>query len=318
MDAPFQGKPREYITQQAERFYRSLGFPALPASFWAKSDLYPADPNSGRKKNSHASAWHIDLRQDVRSLMSIEPDNRWFTTAHHELGHIYYDLSYANPRVPYLLRAGANRAFHEGIGDLIGLAAGQRPYLKQVGLLTPEAERASPVTFLLDTALDGSSVVFLPFAAGTMTHFERDFYAGTIDDRSLNAGWWAHVGQFQGIAPPGPRPETLCDAATKTHINDDPAQYYDYAIGTVLKFQLHDHIARRILGQDPRACNYYGQAKVGEFLRGILELGATRDWNAVLREATGEGLSARALASYFEPLREWLRAENQGRKIGWE
>jgi peptidyl-dipeptidase A len=317
MDAPFKSKTKEYVTEQAERFYLSLGFPKLPPSFWTKSDLYPADPKSGRKKNSHASAWHINLQDDVRSLMSIEPDSRWFTTAHHELGHIYYYISYSTPRVPFLLRAGANRAFHEGIGDLIGLAAGQRPYLKQVGLLTPEAEKAPAVTFLLDTALDGSSAVFLPWSAGTMTHFERDFYAGTIKDGELNAGWWRHVRDFQGIVPPGGRPETLCDAATKTHINDDPAQYYDYAIGTVIKFQLHDHIAREILKQDPRECNYYGNTKVGDFLRGILALGATRDWNAVLREATGEGLTARPLVAYFEPLQEWLEKENRGRKVGW-
>ena len=100
MDAPFKGKPKEFITEQAERFYVSLGFPRLPKSFWEKSDLYPADPKSGRKKNSHASAWHINLRDDVRSLMSIEPDSRWFTTAHHELGHIYYYISYSTPAVP--------------------------------------------------------------------------------------------------------------------------------------------------------------------------------------------------------------------------
>ncbi|AMV39173.1 M2 family metallopeptidase [Planctomyces sp. SH-PL62] len=317
MDAPFRGKPREFITEQAERFYTSMGFPKLPPSFWSRSDLYPADPASGRKKNSHASAWHIDLDQDVRSLMSIEPDNQWFDTAHHELGHIYYFLSYARPEVPPLLRQGANRAFHEGVGDLIGLAAGQRPYLKQVGLLTPEAEAAPATTFLLSSALEGSSIVFLPWSAGVMTRFERDFYAGTIADDSLNAGWWERVGKYQGIAPPGERPETLCDAATKTHINDDPAQYYDYAIGTVLKFQLHDHIAREILKQDPRECNYFGNAKVGDFLRSILRLGATRDWNAVLREATGEGLTARPLVAYFEPLREWLEVENKGRASGW-
>jgi peptidyl-dipeptidase A len=317
MDAPFKGKPKEYITEQAERFYVSLGFPKLPASFYEKSDLYPVEPPSKRKKNSHASAWHIDLRDDVRSLMSIEPDSRWFNTAHHELGHIYYYISYSTPKVPYLLRAGANRAFHEGVGDLIGLAAGQRPYLKQVGLLAPEAEKADPVTFLLDTALDGASVVFLPWSAGVMTHFERDFYAGEIEAGSLNAAWWKMVGDYQGIAPPGERPETLCDPTTKTHINDDAAQYYDYAIGTVIKFQLHDHIAREILRQDPRDCNYYGSAKVGQFLRDILSLGATRDWNAVLREATGSGLSARPMMAYFEPLMAWLKEQNAGRKVGW-
>jgi peptidyl-dipeptidase A len=317
MDAPFKGKTKEYITEQAERFYVSLGFPALPRSFYEKSDLYPVEPPSTRKKNSHASAWHVDLERDVRSLMSIEPDSRWFNTAHHELGHIYYYISYTRPEVPHLLRAGANRAFHEGIGDLIGLASGQRPYLKAVGLLTPEAERADAVTFLLDAALDGASVVFLPFAAGTMTHFERDFYAGTIPDDGLNAAWWRLVGAHQGIAPPGDRPETLCDAATKTHINDDPAQYYDYAIGTAIKFQLHDHIAREILGQDPRDCNYYGNKEAGKFLADILELGATRDWNAVLREATGSGLSAKPMMAYFAPLMDWLKEKNQGRTVGW-
>jgi peptidyl-dipeptidase A len=317
MDAPFKGKTKEYVTEQAERFYVSLGFPTLPRSFYEKSDLYPVEPPSNRKKNSHASAWHVDLEHDVRSLMSIEPDSRWFNTAHHELGHIYYYISYTRPEVPHLLRAGANRAFHEGIGDLIGLASGQRPYLKAVGLLTPEAEKADPVTFLLDAALDGSSVVFLPFAAGTMSHFERDFYAGTIPDDGLNAAWWRIVGQHQGIAPPGERPETLCDAATKTHINDDPAQYYDYAIGTAIKFQLHDHIAREILKQDPRDCNYYGNKEVGTFLADILKLGATRDWNAVLREATGSGLSARSMMTYFEPLMAWLIEQNAGRAVGW-
>jgi peptidyl-dipeptidase A len=316
MDAPFKAKTKEFITEQAERFYVSLGFPHLPKAFYAKSDLYPADPKSGRKKNSHASAWHIDLRDDVRSLMSIEPDSRWFDTAHHELGHIYYYISYSTPSVPYLLRAGANRAFHEGIGDLIGVAASQRPYLRQVGLLAKEAEKAETVTWLLDAALD-RSITFIPFSAGTMTRFERDFYSGAVDDDKLNAAWWQLVGQYQGIVPPGPRPEPLCDAATKTHINDDPGQYYDYAIGTVIKFQLHDHIAREILKEDPHECNYYGNRKVGEFLRGILSLGATRDWNKVLREATGEGLTARPMVAFFEPLMAWLKEQNRGREVGW-
>ena len=317
-DGPFKGKPREFITEQAEKFYVSIGFPKLPRSFYDRSDLYPADPSTGRKKNSHASAWHIDLREDVRSLMSIESDMSWFTTAHHELGHIYYFLSYSTPKVPIMLREGANRAYHEAIGELISLASGQRPYLKAVGLLSQEAAQADPVTWLLESALDKSSIVFLPFSAGVMTHFERDFYSGAIPDDQLNAAWWGHVGRYQGIAPPaGPRAETFCDAATKTHINDDPAQYYDYAIATVLKFQLHNHIAVEILKQDPRDCNYFGNPKVGAFLREILSLGATRDWDQVLRETTGESLTARPMMTYFAPLLDWLKTQNQGRKVGW-
>src|SRR5271156_5391973 len=110
----------------------------------------------------------------------------------------------------------------------MSLASSQRPYLKSVGLLSDAAAKADPATWLLDTALDGSSIVFLPFSAGVMTHFERDLYSGTIPDDGLNAAWWAHARRYQGIAPPTPRAETFCDPATKTHINDDPAQYYDY------------------------------------------------------------------------------------------
>jgi hypothetical protein len=46
--------------------------------------------------------------------------------------------------------------------------------------------------------------------------------------------------------------EEFCDAASKTHINDNPAYYYNYAFATVFKFQLYDYIARKILHQPPQ------------------------------------------------------------------
>jgi peptidyl-dipeptidase A len=316
LDPHFQGRTAEWIVKQAEAFYVSMGFPALPASFWEKSDLYPVPAGSSRRKNSHASAWHIDLGSDVRSLMSVEPNERWFGTAHHELGHIYYYLSYTRPEVPPILRQGANRAFHEGIGELIAIASQQTPYLKQVGVL-PADKQVEVIPFLLNEAL-AETIPFIAWSAGVMSHWEADLYEKDLPPAEYNSRWWRHVRDYQGIEPPGPRGEELCDPATKTHINDDPAQYYDYAIATVLKYQLHDHIARKILRQDPRSCNYYDRKDVGDFLRSILSLGATRPWRQVLREATGEDLSTRAMMEYFGPLQEWLAKENAGRKVGWE
>ncbi len=83
-----------------------------------------------------------------------------------------------------------------------------------------------------------------------------------------------------------------------------------------MKYQLHDHIARNILKADPRECNYYGNAEVGKFLKSILSLGATKDWNAVLKEATGSGLSAAPMVAYFEPLKAWLEGKNKGARWG--
>lgn len=315
LDSLLESKEPAWIVKQAEAFYTSMGLPALPESFYEKSDLYPLPAGAPRKKNTHASAWHLDLERDVRSLMSVENNWRWFETSHHELGHVYYYLAYADAEVPLMLRGGANRAFHEAIGDLIGIAARQPAYLKEIGLLEPDAE-IDEIAWLLDEALD-QAVVFIPFSAGTMSFFERDLYEENLSADEFNRRWWEYAGRFQGIEPPSPRGEEYCDACTKTHISDDPGQYYDYAMAFVIKYQLHTHIAKNILGQDPRNCNYYGNREVGEFLWELLRLGATRDWREVLREQTGEEVSTEAMLEYFKPLVEHLRERNAGHPVGW-
>src|SRR5690606_40682991 len=63
-----------------------------------------------------------------------------------------------------------------------------------------------------------------------MTHYEHDLYAKNLPANEYNKHWWELVGKYQGISAPGVRGEEYCDAASKTHINDDAAQYYDYAL----------------------------------------------------------------------------------------
>ena len=312
-------RPAEWITKTAEDFYVSMGFPRLPETFWSRSDLFPVKTGDTRKKNSHASCWHVDLQDDIRSLMSVEPNYWWFTTAHHELGHGYYFMAYTRPEVPPLLRTGANPAFHEGIGELIALAAGQTPYLQHLGVLPADYHEDDSLT-LLDSAL-AHSIPFMFWSSGTMTHWEYDVYARGLPPDQWNARWWKHVADLQGVEPPkgaGSRGEEWCDAATKTHINDNPCYYYSYAIATVLKFQFHDYIARKILKQPPQKCSYAGNREVGDFLRKMLSAGDTRDWRQLLRETTGEDLSTRAMKEYFAPLQAWLEKENAGRQIGWD
>lgn len=311
IDEALKEKSPEWIVKQAEEFYVSLGWPALPKSFWERSSLYPLPEGTAYKKNNHASAWHLDLQNDLRSLMSVEPNAEWYETTHHELGHVYYFMSYTNPEVPPLLREGANRGYHEAIGSMIGLASMQKPFLEGRGIAPKEA-KVDPVQALLKEALNYA--VFIPFSTGTMSHFEYQLYEKNLSKDHYNAKWWEIVKEYQGIIPPTPRGEQYCDAATKTHINDDAAQYYDYALSYVLLFQLHDHIATTILKQDPRATDYYGSKEVGEFLKKIMTPGASRDWRVVLKETTGEELNANAMLRYFEPLMKHLQDVNKGRK----
>jgi len=310
-DSALATKTPEWIVKEGETFYKSLGFESLPESFWTKSNLYPYPADSSLKKNNHASAWHLDLDHDVRSLMSVEANSEWFETANHELGHIYYFLTYTNPDVPPMMRGGANRGFHEAMGSLMGLAAMQKPYLVGRGLIKPESKTDS-IQLLLSEALN--FVVFIPFGAGTMSEFEKSLYADNLPKSEYNKKWWELAKKYQGIVPPADRGEEFCDAATKTHINDDPAQYYDYALSFVILFQLHQHIAKDILKQNPQATNYFGNKEVGDFLRKIMVTGSTKDWREVLKDATGKEMNANAMVDYFQPLLNWLREQNKGRK----
>lgn len=314
LDPLFKDKSPEWIVQRAVNYGESIGLPHVPSNFWTKSDLYEIPATSKRKKNTHASAWHIDLQNDVRSLMNVKSDAYWFNTPHHELGHIFYQLAYSRPEVPFVLREGASPAMHEAMAEALATAPAQLPYLRQLGLVKPE-QKFDEIEWLLNDALD--KVVFIPWSAGVMAAWERDFYEGNLPADQLNHRWWEHVAKYQGIAPPEPRGEEFCDAATKTHINDDPAEYYKYSIAFAIKYQLHMHLAKKILHQDPRNCDVAGHKEVGAFLYSIMKQGATKDWRTVIREATGEEFSGRPMLEYFEPLTKYLKEQNKGREVGW-
>ena len=310
LDSALKSKDAEWIAKQGEKFYMSIGFGALPQTFWEKSSLYPVAKDAAFKKNTHASAWHMNLDNDVRTLMSIEPNAEWYETVHHEYGHIYYYMTYSRPEIPYLKREGANRAYHEALGSMMGLAAMQKPFIVGLGL----ADSTAHVDMMKQLLKDAMNyVVFMPWSAGTMSVFEHDLYAKNLPPEQFNKRWWEIVKQYQGIVPPSPRGEEYCDAATKTHINDDPAGYYDYALSFVLLFQVHDYIAKNILRQDVHATNYFGNKEVGKFIQDIMSPGGTGDWRKLLKDKTGEDLSARAMLEYFSPLMEWLKEQNKNR-----
>ena len=63
--------------------------------------------------------------------------------------------------------------------------------------------------------------------------------------------------------------------------------------------------------------DYYGSVATGDFLRSILREGQTRDWRELVKEATGEEMSGKAMLEYYLPLVEWLSQDNAGTKVGF-
>ena len=298
------------ITQSAEAFYVSLGFPKLPQTFWERSLLMqPRD----RDVQCHASAWHMDSKEDVRIKMCIKPTQDDLMTVYHELGHVFYDLSYNQQ--PYMFQSGAHDGFHEAIGDTVNLSM-TPAYLHQIDLIgavkqSPEATINQQMKLALD------KVAFLPFGK-MIDEWRWKVFDGEVKPENYNAAWWQLREQYQGVAPPAPRTEEDFDPGAKYHI---PANtpYTRYFLSYILQFQFHKALCEAAAFKGPlHECSVYGNAEAGKRFREMLALGQSQPWQDTLEKLTGtRQMDASAILDYFGPLQQWLADKNKGQTCGW-
>ena len=305
-----QKKSAVEIAKIAEGFFVSLGLRKLPDSFWDKSMLTkPRD----REVVCHASAWAMDGKEDVRIKQCIVPNEEEFETIHHELGHIYYDLSYNQQ--PMLFQNGAHDGFHEAIGDTIALSI-TPSYLKAIGLIdkTDTSDKAV-INQQMKMALN--KIAFLPFGK-LIDQWRWQVFSGEIKPEDYNKAWWQLRTQYQGIRPPVARSEADFDPGSKYHIASN-TPYTRYFLSFILQFQFHKALCDAAGFNGPLyACSIYNNKAAGAKLQKLLEAGASKPWQDTLEEAIGtRQMDASAIIEYFAPLMAWLEKENQGQACGW-
>jgi peptidyl-dipeptidase A len=299
------------MTHSAESFYTSLGFPALPQSFWERSMFVrPRD----REVVCHASAWDMGDRKDVRVKVCLAPTEEDLYTIYHELGHVYYYISYAQQ--PYLFRDGANDGFHEAIGDTINLSV-TPAYLAKIGLAPAvKPSREALINQQMKMALD--KIAFLPF--GRLIDLWRwRVFSGEITPANYNAAWWELRRHYQGIAPPIARTEADFDPGAKYHIPSN-TPYTRYFLSFILQFQFHKALCAAAGQTGPfNECSIFGSAAAGERYAQMLALGASEPWQDAMQKLTGtRAIDAAAITEYFQPLMGWLTEQNKNRQCGWE
>lgn len=292
-----------------ERFYTSLGLAPLPETFWQRSlFVKPAD----RDVVCHASAWNVDLRDDLRIKMCIDATAEDFHTIHHELGHNYYQRAY-NRQTP-LYRDAANQAFHEAIGDTISLSV-TPAYLVRIGLLSRAPDASQDMGLLMAKALE--KIAFLPFGL-LIDQWRWGVYGSRVSPAEYNKAWWDLRLRYQGVAPPSPRGEQFFDPGAKYHV---PANYSytRYFLASILQFQFHRDLSALAGCTTPlHRCSIYGHADVGKRLQAMLALGQSKPWPDALEALTGSRqMDATAMLDYFAPLKAWLDAELTGQPTGW-
>ncbi len=286
-----------------ENFFVSLGFQKLPETFWQRSLLTkPAD----RDVVCHASAWNIDTEQDVRLKMCIHPTSDDFITVHHELGHVYYTLSYRTQ--PPLFRSGANDGFHEAIGDAVALSITPE-YLKRVGLIETIPPPSADLPLLLRTAMD--KIAFLPFGL-LVDKWRWEVFSGQVKPADYNKAWWRLRAQYQGVAPPVDRTEADFDPGAKYHIPSNTS-YARYFLARIYQFQFYRAMCRASGYSGPlNRCSFFESKAAGAKLKAMLELGQSKPWPEALKAMTGEEKAdAGAMVEYFQPLLVWLKEQNR-------
>jgi peptidyl-dipeptidase A len=291
------------MVHYGEDFFKSLGFPPLPATFWERSQfVHPRD----REVVCHASAWDVDNVDDLRVKMCIEVNADYFTTVHHELGHNFYQRAYN--KQPVLFRNGANDGFHEAIGDSIALSI-TPSYLKTLGLTDSEPPAEADIPLQLRTALD--KVAFLPFALA-LDKWRWQVFSGQIKPADYNKAWWQLRAQYQGVAPPVDRTEADFDAGAKNHIPTN-VPYVRYFLARIYQFQFYKAMCDASGYQGPlNRCSFYGSKPAGEKLARMLEAGQSQPWQQTLKEMTGtDHLDAQPMLDYFAPLYSWLKEQNR-------
>ena len=300
----------EKMAKVAEDFYTSIGFPALPKSFYERSLLtQPRD----RDVVCHASAWDLNLAGDVRIKQCIEPTEDQLTTIHHELGHIYYYLMYN--ALPPLFQQGAHDGFHEAIGDTVALSL-TPSHLEKIGLVKGvKTDEKATINSQMKLALD--KITFLPWGK-LVDNWRWKVMNGEIKPADYNAGWWKLRADYQGVSPPVARTEEDFDPGAKYHIPGN-TPYTRYFLSFVLQFQFQKALCDAAGFKGPlHECDIYGNKAAGEKFMAMLKEGASKPWPETLEKLTGtRQMDASAIIEYFAPLMGYLKTQNEGQSCGW-
>jgi peptidyl-dipeptidase A len=256
----------------------------------------------------------MDGAGDVRIKQCIQPTEEELYTIYHELGHIYYYLSYTGQ--PYLFQGGAHDGFHEAVGDAVNLSMTDG-YLASVGLLPKSVKSSREAVINRQMKVASEKIAFLPFGK-LVDQWRWGVFSGAIPPERYNEAWWDLRRKYQGVDAPVERTEADFDPGAKYHIPGN-TPYTRYFLSFVLQFQFHRALCDAAGFEGPlHECSNFGSDKAGRGFQEMLALGRSRPWQDAMEKLTGtRQMDATAIIEYFQPLMGWLEEQNSGRECGW-
>ncbi|XP_070606753.1 angiotensin-converting enzyme 2 [Erythrolamprus reginae] len=301
------------IFKAAEHFFISIGLFNMTDGFWKNSML--EQPKDGRKVVCHPTAWDMG-KKDYRIKMCTKINMDNFLTAHHEMGHIEYDMAYS--KQPFLLRNGANEGFHEAVGEIMSLSAATPNYLKSLHLLEHnfQEDTETDINFLLKQAL--TIVGTMPFTY-MLEKWRWMVFAEQIPKDQWMKKWWEMKREIVGVVEPLPHNEEYCDPAALFHVANDYS-FIRYYTRTIYQFQFQEALCKAAgHTEELYKCDISNSRNAGRILGDMLALGSSQPWTKALKNITGnQKMDAAPFLHYFDPLQKWLERSNSNEHVDWD
>ncbi|MEK6643973.1 MAG: M2 family metallopeptidase [Planctomycetota bacterium] len=254
----------------------------------ARSDLYEKPG-----KSPHAFSTNLNRGDDVRVLCNMKTNLFWADTSLHELGHAVYD-KYINNDVPFLLHEPAHSLLTEGYAMMMGAMAKNEDYLGKA--LKMPADKAAEAAKAARKHLRSEKLIFSRWAQ-VMVRFEYGMYSNP--DQDLGKLWWSLKQKYQMLNPPDDTSRP--DYGAKIHVVLNPAYYHSYMMGDLFACQLQARMAKTVMGgMDPTKTCFWNTKKAGDYLRkNVFGPGNLYHWNVLIKQATGENLTAKYFAAQY-------------------
>jgi peptidyl-dipeptidase A len=276
LDQYFKGKN---VTDIGEKFFAGIGLDV-------KDIIQVSDLEEKPGKRQLSECKDIDREGDIRVLASFKDDEYSMNTMLYEFGWAAYCKN-IDRNLPFSLRTPAHFLTVDGIATLFSNFASDAQWIYQmVGISKEEYDKIN----------DGCKkrhrlerFVFCRWAL-VMYYFEKNMYENP--DQDLNKLWWNLVEKYQKLKRPPDRNKP--DWAAKAHIITLPCTYHNYLLGELFSAQLITYINEKVVQKDangqPQIVN---NPAVGDFLKEkIFRFGAQYNWNELIKNATGEELTA--------------------------
>ncbi len=290
----------------AAAFFGTLGYPALPDSFWQRSRFYDSaeDPACSR------AGWAIDGYRDTRIVTCNEIGEANFRWLHRTIASLHYDLAFAD--LDWSYRTPPHPGLADAHAQLVLLSL-TPIYLSGLGLLQQLPEEDSEIARLLNQSLQLLPRLMINIAAA---QWRRSVFLRATEQADYNQAWWRLMRRYAGIDA-GPQRSDGFDPALVAEIINQQDLLAE-VFGAVLGYQLLAAACAEA-SVALHQCSIAGNKTFGARLHAMLRLGASKPWPEALEQVTGSReISAASLLEYYAPLQRWLDQQNAARICAWQ